>query len=139
MDGDYLITEVLYNTILLFELLTESNFNGPLILLIFLSFFLFSFYFGFSDGTSINCDCQDLAQWVKQVLFENLLEAACGSWYNRKQLKGWLPCPSSQTQRKASPTKRGSGLYRLTSAPQKAPLTNWFSTELLGLPNGPFS
>lgn len=41
MDGDYLITEVLYNTILLFELLTESNFKGPLILLIFLSFFLF--------------------------------------------------------------------------------------------------
>lgn len=49
---------------------------------------LFPFSFGFSAGICVHCDCQHLALWVKQVLFENLPETAGGSWCKRKQLEG---------------------------------------------------
>lgn len=61
---NYLTSEILSDTILLFELLIVSNFKGPLISLLI----SFSFGFGVSAGIYINCDCQHLAQWVKSYL-----------------------------------------------------------------------
>ena len=80
----------------MFELFIESASKGHSRLC------LVPFSFGFSAGICVHCDCQHLVQWVKQVLFENLPETAGGSWCKRKQLEGWLLCPSSQTQREPS-------------------------------------
>lgn len=83
--------------------------------------------------------------WSRSYLKICWRQAACGSWYNRKLLKGWLPCPSSQTQKETSPIERRSGLYRPAppsppfSPPESSPPSKpvWYGA--LCLPNDHFS
>lgn len=125
--------------LLLFELCIESASKGHSQLCVV------PFSFGFSAGICVHCDCQHLAQWVKQVLFEKLPETAGGSWCKRKQLEGWLLCPSSQREPSRGRKRKWpapappptSALH--SSALQKLLFPNQFSAELLCLTNNHFS